>query len=420
MHNSIEYKLAQLAQGALFVGIDPHKHQHTVCVMTQQAQVLAKFRITNLRPGFTDLLKRCETLCQQTQAPMCLFAIEAGAHYWRNLAYFLEDHQQAFRLVNPLTLKRQREGNDLDRRKNDYRDAQMAAQLLREGKYTWTSLPKGAYAELRRLHLTYQSLVKDVARVRLRLTSALDQLFPEFLTVFKSVDGATALTILRCCPAPATIAALSADAFVQCVRERYEGRRLMVTKVRTLHALASQSVGIGPGAEALVDAVYLWAGQLMYMQRQRQHAEDQLVTAFARFDESKYLCSIYGLGSINGAGLLADIGDIRQYSSYKQLPKLAGIVPTERQSADHASICTPMSKRGRPLLRLVVYRAVVSLLRHNDLFKTYVERLMTRAAGQNPLTKRAAIGAAMNKLLRIVYTLLRRKEMFDEKKAVAA
>jgi len=420
VHNSIAYKLAQLPPSSLFVGIDSHKRQHTVCVIDQKVQVLAKFRITNLRPGFADLLERCETLRRQTGAAVCLFAIEPAAHYWRNLAYFLVEHKQDFRLINPFTLKRQREGNDLNRRKNDYRDAQMAAELLREGKYTWTTLPQGAYATLRQLHLTYQRLVRDHAQVLLRLTAALDQVFPEFLTVFKALDGATALAILRCSLTPEQIAALRQEDFVAQVRQRHEGQRLMVSKVCAVHARATQSVGLRAGAEALMAEVFLLTGQLLYVHHQRCYAEDQLVLAFAGFSESKYLLSIPGLGSLNGAGLLADIGDIRQYSSYKQLAKLAGVVPTQSQSADHSSARTPMSKKGRALLRLVTHRAVVSLLRHNQVFQAYVQRLMTRPAGQHPLTKRAAMGAAMNKLLRIVYTLLHGQQMFDAKKALAA
>jgi len=420
MNNTIAYKLAQLPPGTLFVGIDPHKHQHTICVMDQRAQILAKFRIANIRPGFNDLLQRCETLRQHAGAATCLFAIESGAHYWRNLAYFLTQQKYTFRLINPFTLKRQRDGDDLMRRKNDYRDAQKAAELLREGKYTWTAMPEGPYAQLRQLHLTYQGLVANGARVKVQITTAIDQLFPEFTSVFKAVDGETALTILRTCPDPAQIAAQSEAEFVTNIRQHHTGRRLMTKKVCALYRLAPTSVSVQAGTEAQVDNIYLLARQLLFVHGQRQWAEDQLVAAFAGFTESKYLLSIHGLGSVNAAALLADIGDIRHFSNCKQLSKLAGVVPSENQSADNASSSTPMSKHGRPILRMVAHRAVVSLIRHNDVFKQYVQRLKERPAGEHPLRTRAAMGAAMNKLLRIVYALLSKRQMFDAKIALAA
>ena len=58
-----------------------------------------------------------------------MFAIETGGHYWRNLAYFLDGRGIPFRFINQYTLKRRLEGKDLNRRKNDYRDSEVAAQL---------------------------------------------------------------------------------------------------------------------------------------------------------------------------------------------------------------------------------------------------------------------------------------------------
>ncbi len=70
-----------------------------------------------------------------------------------------------------------------------------------------------------------------------------------------------------------------------------------------------------------------------------------------------------------------------------------------------------MSKKGRSGLREVCYQAVVGLLRHNAEFQHYVQSLMLRRV--HPLNKREAIGAAMNKLLRIVYALLSKQQCFQ-------
>ena len=39
-----------------------------------------------------------------------MFAIETGGHYWRNVAYFLDEQGIPFRFINQFTLKRRREG----------------------------------------------------------------------------------------------------------------------------------------------------------------------------------------------------------------------------------------------------------------------------------------------------------------------
>lgn len=420
MNNSTAFKKAQLPANCLGVGIDTHKRQHAIVPRSPQTQVLSKFKIANDRDGFEELLRRCEQFRQQCGAEKIVFAIEAGSHYWRNLAYFLEEHGQTFRLINPFTLKRERDGQDLGRRKNDYRDAEQAADLLGQGKYTWTALPEGPYADLRETHATYQQLVRETARVKLELTTALDGLFPEFQQVFKSVEGDTALTVLRTLLPPAPIAALPEAEFVERVHAQHTGRRFMWAKVRALHARAARSVGVPAGAEAQSQRIQLLAERLAFMVGQRQAAEATLIRRFLALDESAFLLSLPGLGAVNAAGLLAHIGPIGRYSGVKQLTKLAGIHPQENSSADRSARRTPMSKKGRAGLREVAYRSVIGLLRHNAVFAKYVKRLTTRKAHQHPLTKREAIGAAMNKLLRIVYALLHKRTRFDPKQAIAA
>lgn len=419
MNNSIAYKVAQLPRGALMVGIDPHKRTHALVVTDASGNVLVRFQVSTDRPGFDTALARCNEWCRHTGAAGCVFGIEAGAHYWRTIAYFLDEHKQLFYLINPFTLKRQRDGNDLMRRKNDYRDAEMAAQLLREGKYTWTALPRERYADLRTAHGTYQQLVLQVAQVKLQLITALDGLFPEFMTVFKAVDGQTALAVLTTCPNPATIAGMSDDEFVECISRTLGGRRLAAKKLQCLHQTASGTAGVRAGADAQAQRIELLADRLAFLQMQRQMAEDHLLDIFYQHSESQYLLSIHGLGAVNAAGILAHIGDIRAYSSAKQLPKVAGIIPIESSSAGHMASRTPMSKKGRPEFRLILYRAVIGLVRHNESIKHYVTRLTTRSVAAHPLKKKEAVGAAMNKLLRIVYSLLTKRQMFDPALAAA-
>ena len=412
MNNSTAYKLAQLPVNALRVGIDPHKHEHVAVIADAQAHVLAKFKVKSIRPGFEQLLAHCDQVSQQRGGLDYVFAIEAGAHYWRNLAQFLDEKGKRYHIINPFTLKRQRDGDDLMRRKNDYRDAQMAADLLGQGRYTWTTLPQGIYAELSEAFRLQQGLVADAARLKQQVITALDGLFPEFQMVFKGIDCETALAILTTHPSPVEIASMTVEELIASLRSIFGAQRLAIKKIRALHGLAQTTVGLRAAAEALSMTVQSLAGRLCYTKTQLQQAEDHVAEIFQNCPESRYLLSITGLGLINSAGLLAHIGDISRFSSVKQLPKLAGIVPTENNSAGHTTGETHISKKGRPNFRLVLYRSVLGLLRHNQMFKEYTTRLTERPAHDNPLKKKEAIIAAMNKLLRTVYALLTKHQMF--------
>lgn len=419
MNNNTLYKRSQLPANSLLVGIDPHKKQHTICITDAAQRVLTKFKIATSRAGFEELVRRSEQWREQHGAATLVFGIEPGGHYWRTLAAYLRQQGYTVHLINPFTLKRQRDGDDLTHRKNDYRDATKAAELLAEGKYTWTAIPSGNYAALKCAYDTYQQLVTERARAKLHLTCALDQLFPEFQTVFKDLAGQTALTILTEQAAPQAIAAQAPDTWLATLRaaHRQQGRRsFQAQKVRRLHALAATSIGLCEGAAALAQQVRWLAQRLAFVQTQVEHAAAYVRQCFEQCPESRFLRSIFGLGVLNAAGLLAHIGAIDRFSGVKQLTKLAGIQPIEDSSAEQHAGHTPMSKKGRSGLRRVTFQAVLGLLCHNEVFQQYIQRLQQRTT--HPLKKREALGAAMNKLLRIVYTLLKRQECFDPQKAL--
>ena len=112
----------------MIIGIDPHKKKHAAVAITQDFTTQAKYIFDNTREGLEIMLDhaRVETLKSGCRGVM--FAIETGGHYWRNIAYCLDEWGIPFRFINKYTLKQGREGKDINRRKNDYRDSEVTAQ----------------------------------------------------------------------------------------------------------------------------------------------------------------------------------------------------------------------------------------------------------------------------------------------------
>ena len=123
MKNSVARKMKQVPAGYLVVGVDPHKKKHAAVAITQDQLVRGKFKFDNSREGFTMMLERIRGEMTKAECRGVIFAIETGGHYWRNLAYYLDESGIPFRFINQFTLKRRREGKDLNRRKNDYATA---------------------------------------------------------------------------------------------------------------------------------------------------------------------------------------------------------------------------------------------------------------------------------------------------------
>jgi transposase len=341
-----------------------------------------------------------------------LFAIETGGHYWRNVAYFLDEQCLPFRFINQYTLKRRREGKDLNHRKNDYRDGEVAAQLLCTGEFIESAIPHGVYAELRTAHNAYRRLVKERTRITNLLKGLLDGLFPEFVQIFKDPCAVTALCVLSCCAIPEVIAGMTEGEFIATIEAHYRGHRLMRRKLAALHQMATVSIGIAAGARSVASEITFLVEKLELIKGQIRAIEPTLVGLVDETDEGKYLLSITGLNYIAVAGLLAELGRFSSYRTAKQMIKMAGSNPTESESAGKRVAHTPMSKQGRPVLRYCAWTSVIPMLRFNADFRAWAKQKRERPVHANPLGGREVVGAALNRLLRLAFTLVKNQSFY--------
>ena len=416
MENSAATKRKQVPEGYLVIGVDPHKKRHAAVAITQDFIIRAKFKFDNTREGLDTMLHRARKEIEESGCRGAIFAIETGGHYWRNIAYFLEERGIPYRFINQFTLKRRREGKDLNRRKNDYRDSEVAAQLLCTGEFVESRLPQGVYAELRTAHNTYRRLVKERTRITNLIKALLDGLFPEFTQVFKDPCALTALTVLSTCPIPREIAAMTENQFVAAVKARHKGRRLMRQKLGALRHVAGKSIGIDAGAHSLSSEVAFLVDKYELIRRQIHIMEGTLIRLVDETEEGKYLLSIRGLSYIAVGGLLAELGCFRAYRSARQMIKMAGTNPTESESAGKKRSRTPMSKQGRPVLRYCAWTSVIPMLRLNEDFRAWAKQRRERPAHANPLGGREVVGAALNRLLRLAFAMVRNQTYYQVSK----
>ncbi len=176
MSNRVAKHLASIQPGTLFAGVDLSLDDLVVVVLNATADRLDRFRSDNDAEGYADFRQRLQRSVEKHHAPGILIGMEPTNYYWKQVGYDLEQHQMPFRLVNALTVKRHREGDQLDRSKDDWRDAYTIADLLRQGKFTETRLPHGVYAELQTGYTAYQRLRRDRGRQATLLVNTVRQL----------------------------------------------------------------------------------------------------------------------------------------------------------------------------------------------------------------------------------------------------
>lgn len=410
-NSTLSKKLASVKPGTLYVGVDLALDHNVAVVLSERAERLARFRFPNDRGGYDYFYRRLEAVRGRQQAPAVLVGMEPTNYFWKLLAADLELHRVGYRLVNPYTVKKHREGDQLDRSKDDYRDAFTIGDLLRTGKFTETRLLHGQYAELRQYSTLYERLRRDTGRQKTLIRNTAGQLFPELPREFKDFTGATALAMLNNHAATTVSQSMSEDAFIAGVRADFQGKRLQVSKLRRAHALVANSVGLKDGVQALQLALRMHIEALETLQRQLDEGSTAFVDTFLALPEAPYLLSVHGLGVITAATILSEIGDPKHYSNGRQLIKLAGTQPVLNTSGRKTRSRTPMSHKGRPRLRTALFFAVMRLVQVDDAFAREYLRLQTRE--ENPLVKMQALGVLMNKLLRTLWALMRNRTFYN-------
>jgi transposase len=412
-NSTLSKKLASVKPGTVFVGVDLALDRNVAVVLTERAEQLARFGFPNDRDGYDYFYGRLEAIQERQQAPAVLVGMEPTNYFWKLMAGDMEQYRPdySYRLVNPYTVKKNREGDQLDRSKDDNRDAFTIGNLLRSGKYTQTRLLHGRYAELRQYVTLYTRLRRDVRRQKTLINNVAGQVFPELHQVFKDLTGETALAMLSHHASAAEVRGMSEEHFITSVRIDFGGRRMQVSKLRYAHALSQRSVGLTDGNEALQLALHLHIETLESLQQQLDAVHTALVDTFLALPESKYLLSVHGLGVITAATILSEIGDPSHFTKAGQLIKLAGTQPVPNSSGRKTRSQTPMSHKGRPRLRTALFFAVMRLIQVDEVFAREYLRLQTRE--KNPLVKMQALGALMNKLLRILWALMRDRTFYN-------
>lgn len=416
--SNIAKKIMQVEPGSLHAGVDLALDENLAVVIDGQARRWDRFRFDQDAHGYRYFLDRLEKVRMQSGASQVIVAMEPTNYFWKLLAQELERQNLPYHLVNSYTVKKHREGDLLDRSKDDPRDGFMIADLSRTGKHTETRLQHGIYADLRQYATLYYQVTKAIDRELSMLSGLAGQVFPELRSVFKEMDGLTIRAILSACPAAASIRQLSEAAFVDRVKAAFTGQRLPLKRLLRVYQRAQTSVGLTEGLKAYQHAIHTHLNLWKQLETEKQAVTQALFECLKGIEVAPYLASIPGVHPLWVALLLAEIGDPAAYTSASQLIKLAGTQPTPNASGRKQRSRTPMSHLGRGRLRYLLYWTCLNLVQVNPDFKRRYQELQTRP--KNALTKMQALGVLMNKLLRVSWALMSQKVLYDPALTVGA
>ena len=167
----------------IYVGIDIAKLNHFAAVISSDGEILIEpFKFTNDYDGFYLLLSKLAPLDQNS----IIIGLESTAHYGDNLVRFLISKDFKVCVLNPIQTSSMRK-NNVRKTKTDKVDTFVIAKtLMMQDSLRFMTLDDLDYIELKELGRFRQKLVKQRTRLKIQLTSYVDQVFPELQYFFKS------------------------------------------------------------------------------------------------------------------------------------------------------------------------------------------------------------------------------------------
>lgn len=125
-------------------------------------------------------------------------------------------------------------------------------------------------------------------------------------------------------------------------------------------------------------------------------------------NDLKLAQSIPGIGRQSALLLLAELGDVRVFGSARQIAAFAGLTPQEHSSGSSIHAKARLSKIGSSRIRFLLYMPALVAIRFNPPVRALRNRLLE--AGKH---KMQAVGAAMHKLIRLLYGVICSGKPFD-------
>lgn len=417
MNYTQRQRIQQITVKTLIVGADIAKFKHVARAEDFRGIELGKHLIfENTHKGFAALLTWINRLKQANGKTNVIFGMEPTGHYWLPLAQFLHESGIKVVVVNPMHVKKSKELDDNSPTKNDVKDARVIAQLVKDGRYSEPIFLTGEYAELRVAMVQRDRLNAKLNKVKNQVHNWLDRYFPEYLTVFKKWEGKASLLTLENFPLPQDVLAKGVTGIVTQWKSQVK-RAVGIKRASLLVETAKTSVGLTQGLMMAREELKMHLDEYHMYMRQLEAIEARVKSILAQIPGTEEMMSMKGIGWIIVAGFLAEVGKLNNYKHPQQIVKLTGINLKENTSGKHKGK-TQITKRGRPRLRALLFRAVLVLVAKNPEFKQLHKYYTTRK--ENPLKKKQSIVALCAKLIRILFALGSQRNAYDPAKVIGS
>ena len=386
------------------VGIDVSKGKSTVAVRRPGGEiVMMPFVVLHTAEDLAELTNTLRSIGGEIRVVM-----EHTGMYWRPIALALKEAGFFVSVVNAMLIH-DFSDNSIRKIKTDRADS---LKIANYALTFWQELRDYSVEDETRQMLKIQSrlyerTLNSSVALRNGLISLLDQTFPGANKLFdeqrtkaghiKWVDFVRRFWHKDC------VAASSFSSFADTFQKwcKRTGYHYSLSDAERIHGIARNSVATLTKNDSTkliitqaVDSLNAVYDTLQILRSEMQHLASML-------PEYEVVMAMQGAGPITGPQLMAEIGDVRRFTSKGALVAFAGVDAPPFQSGTFDSKSRHVSKRGSPHLRRVLFTICSVILQHSDPENAVFQFMdKKRAEGKHFYVYTVAGGA---KFLRIYY-----------------
>jgi transposase len=405
-------------------GLDVHKKTVVVFVRIVEPDGTKTTHLRTFRTMTADLLQLLDWLLSLSVTHV---AMESTGEFWKPIYNLLEGNLELL-VVNAQHIKH------VPGRKTDVKDAEWLAELLAHGLMRPSFVPQAPQRALRDLTRQRSHLVVERASVVNRMQKVLEWANIKLASVATDITGVSARAMLEALLAGQTdLAAIAELARGRMRAKRAELEQALRGTLQPHHAfMITQHLA---HLDFLDEQIATFDEQIqskLESEGANRHSDDSQneppskeagsdsAAGGAGSEERgnwaaacKICDSVPGIGVRVAETIVAELGvDMRRFESAKHASKWAGLAPGQNESAGKRK--SSRIGKGNRYLRSALIQAAHAAVKKPDTFLAAFYRRLASRRG-----KKKAIVAVAHKLLVIVYTLLSRGELYQERGTAA-
>lgn len=380
-----------------YIGIDIAKKNHEASIIDSSGKSLSK---SISFPNSTKGIEKFNNFIAEfgVTTNNCIIGMEATGHYWISLFSYIVDLGFTCYVINPIQSDAFRKMY-VRQTKNDSVDSFIIAQIMRFGEFSISNFSDENTFALRNLTRYRFALVDECSDWKRKLVAILDQVFPEYSSLFSNIYGVASKELLSKYPLPEDMLSIPAEELGNLLYECSKGR-LGINKAEEIQSRARETFGIKFAKRSFSFQIKQIISQISFLEEQLKEIEIEISCLLE--DICPIITTITGIGSVLGASIVSEIGNISRFEKANQLVAYAGLDTRIKQSGDFSATNTKLSKRGSPYLRRSIWLAATVAAFKDPALSIYYQGLRARGKAHG-----TAIGAVARKLTNIIFAVLR-------------